>query len=360
VADGGPAPPLAGSSTRADAHTHLDVRLLPLAFQVLGRVGVERVVNVSGGSGAELQFNLAISRRYGNRVLTCANVDWDHLAAPGFGPRMAGDLETDVGHGASCLKIPKGLGLGLRVPGEGLLAVDDPRLAPLWEAAGRLRVPVVIHVGDPAAFWLPVTPANERYEELSVHPAWSFADPRYPSRAALLGQFETLLARHRGTTFVGVHFGNDPEDIAATDARMVAHPNLWVDTAARVPEIGRGSPDRLRAFFVKHQDRVLFGTDLGITTGGIMLGSTDGREPGWPEVARFFDLHWRFFEGSERAMPHPTPIQGRWTVNAVSLPPDVLRKFYLVNAVRLFRWPPLTPVQPGALDWPPAPPAGGP
>ena len=365
MADGGtPTPPplaLAATYPRADVHTHVDERLLPVVFQILGRVGVERIVNLSGGTaGEELQRSLALSRRYGGRVLTCVNVTWDHAASPGFGVRMAGDLEAAVSMGASCLKVPKGLGLGIRLPGEGFLAVDDVRLAPLWDAAGRLRIPVLIHVGDPAAFWLPVTPQNERYDELVIHPAWSFADPRYPARGVLLHQFEALLARHRATTFVGVHFGNDPEDIAATDARMVAHPNLWIDTAARVPEIGRGRPERLRAFFVKHQDRVLFGTDLGVTGGGVMLGSGDGTEPGWPEITRFFDLHWRFFEGAEQAIPHPTPIQGRWAVNAIALPPEVLRKFYLVNAVRLFRWPTLKPVTPGALDWPPPGPAGVP
>lgn len=339
---------------RADAHAHVDPRLYPLAFQILQKVGVGRLVNLSGGPpGPSLAAMLEMAKPYGHRVLTCTNPDWDHVLNPDFGARMAADLERAVAMGAACLKIPKALGLGVPVPGEGLLRVDDDRLAPLWDAAGRLGVPVYIHVGDPAAFWRPATPDNERFDELHVHPGWSYAGKNVPPRAELLAQFERLLGRHRGTTFVGVHFGNDPEDVDATDARMDAHPNLWVDTAARVPEIGRARPERLRAFFIKHQDRVMFGTDLGVTAEGIMLGTTDGTEPQWADVLRFFDLHWRFFEGAEQRMPHPSPIQGRWTVDAIQLPAAVLRKFYLHNAERLLKWPALAPMAPGTLDWPP-------
>ncbi|MEW5853674.1 MAG: amidohydrolase family protein [Myxococcota bacterium] len=352
ASDGGT--PGATSYSRIDVHVHADPRLYPLVFRILNRVGVERLVNLSGGPPGEgLEGALTAAIPYGNRVLTCTNLQWQHLVEQDFAARMVADLERARALGAVCLKVPKALGLGIRRPGEQLMRVDDERLDRVWQAAGRLGMPVFIHVADPAAFWLPATPQNERYDELRIHPAWSFADPRFPPRSELLHQFENLLARHPGTTFVGVHFGNDPEDVDATDRRMDAHKNLWIDTAARVPEIGRRDPERLRAFFLKHQDRVLFGTDLGVTGGGIMLGSTDGTEPKWPDIARFFALHWRFFEGSERNIPHPTPIQGRWTVNAVGLPPEVLRKFYADNAMRLLKWPELMPVAPGALEWPP-------
>ena len=100
-------------------------------------------------------------------------------------------------------------------------------------------MPVVIHVGDPKAFWKPPTPDNERYDELKAHPEWSFYGQPVPSWAELFAAFERLVARHPKTTFIGVHFGNDPEDPARVAQLLDKHPNLVLDTAARVPEIGR-------------------------------------------------------------------------------------------------------------------------
>ena len=104
------------------------------------------------------------------------------------------------------------------------------------------------------------------------------------------------------------------------------------------------------------QDRVLFGTDLGVTSQGIMLGSTDGKEPSLRDTLTFFARHWQFFETDDRNIAHPTPIQGHWKVNAIGLPPAVLRKFYRDNAIKLLHWPALTalatPIEP--LASPPA------
>jgi predicted TIM-barrel fold metal-dependent hydrolase len=346
---GKPPPPL----ERVDVHLHVDPQLLEIVARLGVNVGVHRWVNLSGGSLAEgLQEALAAATPYGGRFLTCTNLDWDLMEFSNFGERMAAELDEAARLGAVCLKIPKALGLGVPDNTGHVLGVDDARLDVVWKAAARHHFPVFIHVADPKAFWLPLDKRNERYDELVLHPRWSFADAKYPRRETLLQQFENLLRRNPDTTFVGVHFGNDPEDVAATDRRMEMFKNLWIDTAARVGEIGRTPPEKLRAFFIKHQDRVLFGTDLGITQGGMMLGSTDDKEPTFKEAYRFFALHWRFFETADRDIPHPTPIQGRWNVNAINLPPDVLRKFYRDNAVKLLRWPALLPMKP----LPPIPP----
>ena len=126
-------------------------------------------------------------------------------------------------------------------------------------------MPVAIHIGDPKAFWKPVTPENERWDELRVHPEWSFRGPRASRRGRqLYDAFERLVARHPKTTFIGVHFGNDPEDPDNVARMLDKYPNLFIDTAARVPEIGRHPQEKMRRFYAKYQDRVLFGTDTGI------------------------------------------------------------------------------------------------
>ena len=143
--------------------------------------------------------------------------------------------------GARGLKIPKGLGLGYPAPdGKHLLPIDDKGLDPLFEEAGALGMPVAIHIGDPKAFWQPPTPANERWDELQAHPEWSFYGPDIPPWQALYDAFERRVARHPKTTFIAVHFGDDPGGSWTTSrACWSTYPNFYIDTAARVPEMGR-------------------------------------------------------------------------------------------------------------------------
>jgi predicted TIM-barrel fold metal-dependent hydrolase len=269
------------------------------------------------------------------------NLDFREARRGGnYGARLAASLRRAKALGARGLKIPKGLGLGYRSQNGKLLTVDDKGLDPVFEAAGQLGMPIAIHTGDPKAFWQPPTPDNERYDELSVHPAWSFYGAPV-SWEDLYGQFERRVARHPKTTFIGVHFGNAPEDPDRVAQMLDRYPNLIIDTAARIPEIGRvdarHDPARMRAFFEKYQDRILFGTDLGVgqREEELMLGSTGGEPPGPADVLRFFDSTWRWFETGERKIPSPTPIQGRWTIDGVALPRAVLAKVYARNAMRV-------------------------
>src|SRR5690606_4287301 len=121
----------------------------------------------------------------------------------------------------------------------------------------------------------------------------------------------------------GAHFGNAPEEPRRVARMLEAHPNLFVETGARIPEIGRHPPEEMRRFFERYQDRILFGTDLQVTEWGLALGSA-GEEPDPPSrVPAFFDAHFRYFEASERGMAHPTPIQGDWTIDGLGLPRGV-------------------------------------
>ncbi len=321
-----------------DAHSHLSPRALPDILDIMNRNGIYRIVNLSGGFGEQFVARAEAFRQYTDRVLLAHNPDWSALPEKNFGEYNANLLEEDVKqHGAVALKINKGLGLYWGEPPDfkTFLPVDSPLMDPLWKKAGELGVPVYIHTGDPKAFWEPVTPENERYAELKEHPSWSFARQGFPKRETLLEQFENVVKKHKNTRFIGVHFGNDPEDIGNVERMLDTYPNLYVDIAARIPEIGRHDPDKLRALFIKHQDRILFGTDIGIFPQSLTLGSSDGKPKTKDDAEEFFNRHWRFLETDDRRIEHPTPIQGDWLIDAIDLPKEVLRKVYAENAIRL-------------------------
>jgi predicted TIM-barrel fold metal-dependent hydrolase len=317
-----------------DVHAHIYPDGLGRLEKAMVDNGLAMMINLSGGdleSAAETQALVAMFPR----MLAFFNVDW-RRSADGFGLATATDLEKAVkNHGFRGLKIPKVLGLYLRDALGKRIPVDWPELDPLWKKAGELGVPVAIHTADPKAFWLPPTPDNERYEELSVHPRWSFHGPQWPDRLALLGELENVFRRHPETTFISVHFGNNAEDLDDVDRVLDTYPNVYIDTAARLGELGRHPPEKVRAFFIEHKTRILFGTDIGLSQQGIMLGSQGREEPTEADIKPFYDAHWRFFEGHERGIAHPTPIQGRWTIDAIDLPDDVLEHLYWKNAARL-------------------------
>ena len=301
------------------------------------RNGIEMIVNLSGGhSPRSIRNAHALSRALAGRIVHFYTPDWGEVDEPWWGVREAQRLAQAVQvHGYRGLKISKALGLYLRDRAGVLIDVDDPRLDPLWHQAGLLGIPISIHTGDPRAFWFPSTPDNERHDELSVHPEWSFYGRPVPSREELLKMRERVIERHPLTTFVCVHFANNPEDLNAVRSLLTRFSNVWVDIAARVPEIGRHPAAQVRRLFIDFQDRILFGTDIGISPHSLMLGSTGDDQPTDADADRFYETHWRFLETADRHFEHPTPIQGRWRIDGIELPADVLAKIYRENARRL-------------------------
>jgi len=319
-----------------DVHGHIMPDGLARIRRVIEENGIDRMVNLSGGSFGDGVKEAVALAQASEKLLNFYIPDWRLRAHPEFGELVAQRLELAVNQfNYRGLKISKALGLYLTLPDGSRMPVDWKGLDPLWAMAGALKVPVAIHTGDPRAFWDPVDAANERYEELALHPSWSFHGPRWPSREALLAERDRVIARHPETTFICVHFGNNPEDLDAVDRLLDTYANVMLDTSARLPEIGRHPAPQVRAFFIKHKERIMFGTDLGLGSRGIMLGSSGADEPGVEDIKPFYDAHWRFFEGREVGIAHPTPIQGDWKIDAIDLPEDVLDHLYHLNARRV-------------------------
>jgi len=316
-----------------DAHVHVHPDEATRLLDIMEDNHLSRVVNagILEVLGIPFEEGMRTFRQVlGDRMGYFPTPDFSDTS-PGFGQRMAEELERKVQAGACGLKIFKELGLRHKDADGDLIPVDDPRLAPLWAKAGELGVPALIHTADPVAFFQPLDENNERWEELQEHPEWYFGGPGFRDHDTLLTQRNRVIERHPDTTFIGAHLGNYPENLAYVDACLERCPNFYVDTSARIGEIGRHPADEVRAFFIKHQDRVIFGTDL-------VLGweiFEDETQEDVAEFKRFYDAHRCFFETDEGQIDHPFPIQGPWKVNAISLPSEVLDKLYARNAQRL-------------------------
>lgn len=322
---------------RIDVHVHCSPSALDRLVAIMDAEGIARAVNLSGGhSRGILEEQLRLSRAHNERVVVYTSPPWAETLRPDYGPRLAKALREAADLGARGLKISKGLGLGVRGPHGELLRIDEPQLDELFETAGQLKLPVMIHSGDPIAFWRPVGHANERHAELEAHPGWSLYGKPVPSFDELYAQLEARIARHPGTTFVSVHFGNCAEQPERVAQSLRRHPHLIIDTAARIPEIGRHPVATMRAFFEEFQDRILFGSDLGVGPhpSPLFLGSSGSQPPTQEQQRLFFEATRRYFESDAQNIPHPTPIQGDWLIDGLGLPSSLLEKLYVTNAQR--------------------------
>ena len=321
-----------------DAHCHIDARAIEKAIAAMDANFIARAVDLTPGSNpqefaaAKKEFD---EKGKGRFILYVNDVYWNFsIDEPDFGTKAAKVIEDCVGLGAKGLKISKSLGLTWKDKAGKVVPIDDPRLDPMWQVCAKLNIPVSIHSADPKAFWLPVDEKNERYDELKDHPHWAFGGGKYPPWETILRQLENVVAKHKDVTFIGVHFGNAPEDVDLVARLLRTYPNYNVDLAARIPEIGRQEATKLRKLFVEFQDRILFGTDFMVSPGGFILGAGP-RLNDDAAVKKFFDATWRFLETNAKQMEHPTPIQGNWKIDAIGLPASVLEKVYRRNAERL-------------------------
>jgi predicted TIM-barrel fold metal-dependent hydrolase len=314
-----------------DAHNHLGRWLtpdggwvvpdVPALLDLMDEVGVTTVVNLDGRWGSELEANLdRYDRASPGRFATFCHLDWSALRGPDPARALVRSLEAARAAGARGLKVWKDLGLAVQ-DGQGRRVLpDDPRLAEVFAAAGELGLPVLIHTGDPLAFFRPLDRHNERLEELLEHPDWWFGGSGQASFDRLLAALEAVVAGAPGTTFVGAHVGCAAEDLAWVDRMLATYPNFHIDLGARMAELGR-QPRAARRLLVAHPDQVLFGTDA------------------FPPDRETYRTWFRFLATDDECFAYapgcPVPPQGRWEVSALDLPADLLAAVYAGNARRV-------------------------
>jgi predicted TIM-barrel fold metal-dependent hydrolase len=300
---------------------------------VMDRKNIRTMVNLTGGFGAGLTETLEkYDKSYRDRFYTFTEPCYSRFLEPDYPRIQAEAIQQARRDGARGLKILKTLGLYLRenITTGKLVKIDDSRFDPMWDACGQLSMPVAIHISDPIAFFTLTDRFNERYEELNNHPDWSFYGRDFPSNAELIEARNRVMARHPNTRFIVLHVGNFAENLENVSENLDRFPNMTVDTAARIGELGR-QPRASRAFFERYQDRILFGTDATPNASNY---------PQQLFVDQLYDIYYRFLETDDEYFdyaPAKVPPQGRWRIYGINLPESILLKVYHGNAARELR-----------------------
>ncbi len=272
-------------------------------------------INLSGGWGDRLKATVkSMEGRYPDRFVVFANIDFSGIGEPGWTERAVKQLEEDVANGARGLKIYKNLGLTLVDSDSLRVAVNDPRIDPIWAICGELGIPVLIHTGEPASFWLPRDRYNERWLELKLRPG-RYRDPElYPSWEDVMGEQHDVFRRHPGTTFINAHMGWYANNLAGMAKLMEEFPNMYTEVGAVLGELGR-QPRTARKFLIEYKERVMFGKDA------------------WaPDEYR---VYFRTFETSDEFFKYYRKYHAHWNLYGLDLPDDVLRHIYYRNALKV-------------------------
>ncbi len=301
-----------------DVHNHQynmpDMDLNNLVIE-MDKLNMKVMVNLSGQSGDIIKKSVAnIKKEFPNRFIVFANIDFKNIGEEGWSNRAAYQLEEDVKNGANGLKIFKNLGLSVKDINGKRVTVDDSRLDAIWEKAGELKIPVLIHTADPKPFWQPVDENNERWLELETHPNRKRNNTNPAPWDTLIKEQYNLFKKHPNTIFIAAHFGWYPNNLAKLGEILDALPNVVVEFGAVIAELGR-QPKTANNFFTKYQDRILFGKDSWVPS----------------EYATYF----RVLESSDEYFPYHKKYHAFWAIYGIGLSDEILKKIYYKNALRI-------------------------
>lgn len=276
------------------------------------------MVNLSGrgfgGTGDHLEKSIEnINNRYPNRFVLFTNINFGDIDNPEWAARTAKQLEDDVKRGAMGLKIYKNLGISIKDKSGKRVAVNDPRIDPVWAKCGELGIPVLIHAADPKQFWDPIDSLNERWLELKLHPRRRY-DESVASWQTIISEQHDIFRKHPKTKFINAHLGWHGNDLVKLGQFMDKYPNMYTEIGAVIAELGR-QPRAAKAFLTKYQDRVLFGKDS------------------W--VPDEYETYFRVLETEDEYFPYHKRYHAFWRMYGIGLPDEILKKIYYKNALSL-------------------------
>lgn len=301
-----------------DVHNHqwiMPIKSLDDLVVEMDSLNMAVMVNLSGFRGKILEWSLDnVNQNHPSRFVVFLNIDFEKLDDPGWPEEALVLLEEGVKQGVKGLKVYKSLGLTDKDNKGDRIAVDDPRLDPIWAKCGELGIPVLIHSGEPNSFWKPKDKYNERWLELKQEPG-RYMDPKEnPSFEEIMAEQHNVFRKHPGTKFINAHlgwFGNDLERLGKLFDEM---PNMYTELGAVLAELGR-QPKTARAFMIRYQDRVMFGKD------------TYQKEE--------YYTYFRVLETGDEYFDYYRKRHAHWKMYGLELPDSVLRKVYFENALQV-------------------------
>ena len=302
-----------------DVHNHqfdMPVKNLNKLVAEMDQLNMGFMINLSGFRGLYLRKSLEnIRENAPRRFGLFLNIDFEDIDDANFKQTQVALIDSAAAAGVMGLKVYKSLGLTSRDSEGNRIAVNDPRLDPIWKACGDNNIPVLIHSGEPASFWHPKDKYNERWLELRQKPN-RYRDPETnPSFEEVLAEQHDIFRKHPNTIFINAHLGWMGNDLDRLGKHLDTYPNVMTEIGAVLAELGR-QPKRARQFFIDYQDRILFGKDSY-------------------NVSEYY-TYFRVLETEDEYFDYYRKRHAHWKMYGLALPDSILQKLYYKNALALF------------------------
>ena len=302
-----------------DMHSHAyakDAAQIDQWVKTMDAVGIEKSIILSHAIGSEFDsIYQAYAGRYPDRFEVWCGFDYKGYEQEGFGPAAVAELERCYKQGA------KGVG-ELGDKGKGLfycetkafgMHIDDPRMDPLLEKCAELNMPVNIHIAEPIWMYQKMDSTNDglmnAYE-------WRLDNqPDIVGHDEMIDILERGIQRHPNTVFIACHYANCSYDLTKLGNLLDKYPNLFADIAARYAETAP-IPRFVANFFEKYQDRLLYGTDMGLDQ-------------------KMYQITFRMLESMDEHFYENEQFGYHWSLYGLGLSEEVLKKVYGVNALKI-------------------------
>ena len=301
-----------------DIHNHqfdMPVKDLSDLVSEMDSLNMAFMVNLSGFRGQYLKMCLDnIKKNAPERLGVFVNLNWENIDSDTFLENNINILRDAKKDGAIGLKVYKSLGLTDKDSNGNRIAVNDPRIDPIWEECGKLGFPVLIHSADPASFWKPKDKNNERWLELKQKPNRYRNPELFPSFESIIAEQHNVFEKHPKTIFINAHLGWMGSDLDRLSSHLDKYPNVVTEIGAVLAELGR-QPKRARKFFIDHQDKILFGKD-----------AYNQQE---------YYTYFRVLETEDEYFDYYRKRHAFWKMYGLGLPDSILKKVYYKNALRI-------------------------
>jgi predicted TIM-barrel fold metal-dependent hydrolase len=269
----------------------------------------------------QLQDALRVVHESQGYAALCTSFDPFQFGQADFPGIAIRELDRNFAEGAVAVKIWKNIGMELNDRDGHYVLPDNPAFEPILQDIERHGRTLVAHLAEPDEAWQSPDPQALDYSYYEQNPTWyMYRKPDAPRKRQILEARDHLLALNPKLRVVGAHLGSMEDDLDALAKHLDRYPNFAVDTAARVPHLVVQPSDKVRAFILKYQDRILYSTDLEYL-------KDETPQSAIKEWEDQYAIDWRYFATKDVFQYSGHKAQG------LGLPQSVLRKLYHTNAV---------------------------
>lgn len=326
------------SLRKIDAHSHI-FEDIPALNAMLRRINLRTVNVCNNGTDAEHfaemhRIAVTLARAHPDLYPFESTFDLTRRDEPGYAKGVIAFLDETFAQGAVGVKIWKEVGIDIKDANGAYILPDDPRFDPIYAHLAARGKPLHAHLAEPIDAWRPLDPESPHYRYYSTNPQWHlYGKPGYPTHAAIIAARDHIMEKHPKLILLGAHLGSLEHDLDGIAQRLDRYPNFYIECAARTRNLTRHPSEKVRAFIIQYQDRILYGVDQSWKP---FLGGQPTEILRQAHIKRLEERYrsdYDYYAGSGETKYDGRPVQ------ALHLPPAVLEKFYHANAERLFQLP---------------------